>query len=499
MPFTEHQDGRLIVQLHRQAAVLLFCAIMTKISEKGRLLDDRLNMFHRIDESRRIGRPMGQQQKEEFTMRKETNAPVQTDNDNATCRVPLSQRHSTFDVAIVAAGFCVCMSGLFTGASLAMGLNLTQAIIASVIGNIILSLYGGAVGMAGAREGVATSMLARHSFGRQGSKIISLVLALSMAGWYSVQVGFFGDTIHAMFPNAGIITEKWAAALWGGILMLLSAYFGYKGLAVLSKIAIPLIAITSIIGIYASVNHAGGWSTLVSMQPAQNIGVGAGIVMVVGSFAGGASAQADITRYAKDAKAAWIGTLIGYMVANLFIIVAGFITNMATGAGDLPAAMLALGLGFPALIVLIGAQWTTNDNNLYTSSLGITNIIHVKKKHVTLTVGIVATLIGAAGLSDHFSSWLNVLGIGLPPMAGIILADYFFVHKMHYDFGTGTKYYAWNLVAFASWIIACLAGYFVTWGVASINSLVVGLVIYVAAMHLFGKKGTGMIGETVEE
>lgn len=95
-------------------------------------------------------------------MRKETNAPVQTDNDNATCRVPLSERHSTFDVAIVAAGFCVCMSGLFTGASLAMGLNLTQAIIASVIGNIILSLYGGAVGMAGAREGVATSMLARH-------------------------------------------------------------------------------------------------------------------------------------------------------------------------------------------------------------------------------------------------------------------------------------------------------------------------------------------------
>lgn len=429
----------------------------------------------------------------------ETTTNTHGHDDNAVCRVPENERQSTFDVAVVAAGFCICMSGLFTGASMAMGLNLKDAIIAALVGNLVLSLYGGLIGMAGAKEGVATSMLARHSFGREGSKIISLVLALSMGGWYAVQVGFFGDTIAAMFPQAGFITNKYVAAFWGGILMLLSAYFGYKGLSMLSKIAIPLILITSIVGIVAAVNQTGSFSALASMEPASNIGIGAGIVMVVGSFAGGASAQADITRYAKTPKAAWIATLIGYMAANVFIIIAGFITNMATGAGDLPAAMLSLGLGFPALIVLIGAQWTTNDNNLYTSALGFRNIFNIEKSKITIIVGVTATIIGALGLSNYFTSWLNILGIGLPPMAGIIVADYFVIAKQHYDFESGTKYCRWNLIAFGSWIIACVFGYFVTWGIASINTMVVGFVAYVILSFAFGKNSTGKVGEYVEK
>ena len=36
--------------------------------------------------------------------------------------------------------------------------------------------------MAGAKEGVSTSLLARQGFGREGSKVVSLVLALTMLG-----------------------------------------------------------------------------------------------------------------------------------------------------------------------------------------------------------------------------------------------------------------------------------------------------------------------------
>ncbi len=88
-------------------------------------------------------------------------------NDNATRRVPDSEKKSTLSVAMVTAGYCICMSGLFTGASMAAGMSLRNAIIASIIGNLILSVYGCAVGVAGAKEGVSTSILARHSFGRQ--------------------------------------------------------------------------------------------------------------------------------------------------------------------------------------------------------------------------------------------------------------------------------------------------------------------------------------------
>ena len=46
---------------------------------------------------------------------------------------------------------------------------------------------------------------------------------------------------------------------------------------------------------------------------------------IVGSFAGGAAAQSDITRYAKDAKTSWLGTVFGYLIANTFVILAGYL------------------------------------------------------------------------------------------------------------------------------------------------------------------------------
>lgn len=49
------------------------------------------------------------------------NTVTTQENDNATQRVPQEERKGVLNVALVAAGFCICMSGLFTGASMAMG------------------------------------------------------------------------------------------------------------------------------------------------------------------------------------------------------------------------------------------------------------------------------------------------------------------------------------------------------------------------------------------
>ncbi len=415
----------------------------------------------------------------------EETAKVQvSSNDYATERVPLNERKSTFSVAMVAAGFCIAMSGLFTGAAMAAGLNFKEALIAAFVGNTILSFFGGAIGAAGAKEGLSSSRLAIYSFGREGFKIVSLVLALTMGGWFSVQSGLFGNTINAMFPNAGFITHPNFAGFWGGMLMLLTAYFGYKGLDALSKIAVPLIAITATIGAVAAINSAGGLQSTMAIIPQGTTTISAGIVMVVGSFAAGASAQADITRYSKDAKTAWIATIFGYIVANTFIVIAGYISTLATGIGDLPKAMLQLGLGFPALLVLILAQWTTNDNNLYTSSLGLSNIFKVKKSKITLTIGIIGSLLGGIGVANYFTNWLSILGIGVPPMAGIIMADYYIIRKQNYRFKDENQIPKWNMNAIISWIIGCIVGFTIKAGIASLNSLMVAMVAYVIIMKV---------------
>lgn len=416
-------------------------------------------------------------------------------NDYATDRIPMSKRKSTFSVAMVASGFCVCMSGLFTGAAMAAGLSLSNALLAAFVGNVILSFYGGAIGAAGAREGLSASRLSLFSFGSQGFKIVSLVLALTMGGWFSVQAGFFGITINAMFPNAGIITNPNFAGIWGGILMLITAYVGYRGLEILSRIAVPVIVVLALIGIFVAVNHAGGWGDVMSIVPEGGTTISAGIVLVVGSFAAGASAQADITRYARDSKAAWIATLIGFMIANTFIIVAGFLTSLATGVGDLPNAMLQLGLGIPALLVLILAQWTTNDNNLYTSSLGLANIFKLDRSKIVIVVGVLGSLLGGMGVADYFVNWLVLLGIGVPPMAGVIIADYYVIRKRNYRFKDESKLPKWNVNALVAWGIGCVIGFTVKFGIASLNSLLVTIVAYIIIMKI---RPIHMEQETIE-
>ena len=290
------------------------------------------------------------------------NVTVQSQNDNATQRVPENEKKGFCSIAFVAAGYCICMSGLYTGAAMGFGMNFKEAILAVIVGNVILSVYGGLIGAAGAREGVSTSMLARHTFGREGSKVIGILLAAVMAGWYAVQVGFFGSTMSALFPNGGIITSQYVAAFWGGILMMVTAYMGYKGLNILSYIAVPSIAILSVVGVCVAVKGSGGWNAIMNLVPPKPMTISASIVAIVGSFAGGAAAQSDITRYAKDAKTSWLGTVFGYLIANTFVILAGYLITAATGESDPPVAFLAMGLGVAALLILILAQWTTNDN-----------------------------------------------------------------------------------------------------------------------------------------
>lgn len=398
-------------------------------------------------------------------------------NDHALEQVPLEERRPWWEITFVTSGFSMAVSGMFAGAALSTGMSLKQVILAILIGNLVLALYGGFTGAIGAKTGVSTTMLARRAFGRFGSLIISLVWAVTLIGWFSVQAGFFGHTIHTMYPEGGFFSSVPVAASWGGVLMILTAYFGYKGIRMLSNIAIPLLLLLSLFGIYLGNSHAGGWSNL-SQTISEPVSIVEGIVLVVGTFAVGAVIQPDISRYAKSSKDSWIAMIIGMVIANGFIVFAGAVTALSMGTGDLPAAMLQIGLGFPAMLVLIAAQWTSNDSNLYSASLALSNIVRVSKNKIVMVVGLTATAIGAAGLADYLTDWLVALGIAIPPVAGILIADYYLIHKQRYRFGPGTTYAKVVWPAFIAWLVGILAGSYIQWGIPSLTSLLVALLVH---------------------
>lgn len=402
--------------------------------------------------------------------------------------VPSSLRRPWWEITFVTSGFCLAVSGMFAGAALATGMSLGNVIVTILIGNLLLTLFGGFMGSIGAKTGMATSMIAKGTFGSLGSIIISLIFAVTLVGWFSVQTGFFGQTIHAMLPNAGFITSPTAASIWGGALMILTAFIGYKGIRILSNIAIPLLLILSITGVILATNEAGGWNNLVPTI-SEPISIMEGIVIVVGTFAVGAVVQPDISRFAKSSKDSWIAMSIGMLIANGFIVFAGAVTALAMGTGDLPAAMLTLGLGIPAILILIAAQWTSNDSNLYSASISFTNtnIIKTNRSTVVVIIGILGTILGALGIADYFVGFLSTLGVLIPPIAGVIIADYFILKSPNYNFEGQKAFVNVNWISITAWILGVISGFVITWGIPSLNAILIALIIQVLLTKVFEK------------
>ena len=109
----------------------------------------------------------------------------------------------------------------------------------------------------------------------------------------------------------------------------------------------------------------------------------------------------------------------------------GAIAYIFVGGNDIFEVMIRLNLFYLAILVLGLNIWTTNDNALYSSGLGLANIFNQKKKPMVLIAGIVGTLL-SVWLYYNFCNWLNVLNCTLPPV-GIILVISYFMNQKDYE------------------------------------------------------------------
>ena len=116
----------------------------------------------------------------------------------------------------------------------------------------------------------------------------------------------------------------------------------------------------------------------------------------------------------------------------------------------------------------------------------------------TIVLGVVGSILAAAGILGRFTDFLVVLGVAFPPIAGIMVAEYFIVKRWRRELdesrATGTlPPTAPRLVpaTIVIWLASAVFGYFVTWGVPAISSLVLSMVLYVVAGKLELVRGIG--------
>ncbi|HID0793737.1 cytosine permease [Clostridium botulinum] len=370
-------------------------------------------------------------------------------------------------------GFTFFSASMLTGGKLGVALSIKDFALAVFLGNLILAIYTGALAYIGADTGLSMHLLARYSFGEKGAYLPSLLTSFTQIGWFGVGVAMFVIPVSKI---TGINIYLLVAV--SGLLMTSTAYFGMKSLTILSVIAVPAITLLGCASMFRAVNAIGGASQLLNIAPKGKMGLVTGVTLCVGSFISGGSTTPDFVRFAKNKKIAVTTTVVAFFIGNSLMFLFGAIGAMATGYSDISDVMISQGLIIPAILALGLNIWTTNDNAIYTSGLGISNITKVPKSKVVIFNGILGT-IGALWLYNNFVSFLSLLGAMIPAVGGIIIADYFFVRKRKYESLKEANFKVINYKAIGACILGILAGKYLTIGIPSINSLIITGAIHI--------------------
>ncbi|AOT72494.1 cytosine permease [Geosporobacter ferrireducens] len=394
------------------------------------------------------------------------------DHDFSLQAVPKDYRKGFLSMLAVMLGFTFFSASMWTGGTLGTGLHIKDFIITVLLGNLILGVYASLLAYAASKTGLSTHLLARYAFGEKGSYLASGILGITQVGWFGVGVAMFAIPVQKI---TGI--NVYTLIFVSGILMTSTAYFGIKTLTILSIIAVPSISILGGFSVLKAVETVGGISGLLAIEPKETIALGTALTMCVGSFISGGTLTPDFARFSKNKKISVCTTLIAFFIGNSLMFIFGAVGAAVTGQADISEVMFLQGLILPAIIILGFNIWTTNDNALYASGLGFSNITKLPKNKLVIFNGIIGTA-GAMFLYNNFVGWLNFLSSFIPAIGGIIIADYYLINKGEYEDIKEKSFESINYKAIATWVIGVVAARFLP-GIAPLNAVLTSLACYV--------------------
>lgn len=417
-------------------------------------------------------------------------APVGHD-DYALARVPSTERYSWVTVAVQRFGQLSALSQFLLGATLGFGMTFWSALLALTLGAVILEIVAIFTGIAGQREGLSTSVLARWTgFGRYGSSIIGLVVAVSLIGWFGVQNAVFAEGLHSLIGGLPV----WGWSIITGAAVTLVVIYGFLSMAWIAYITVPaflLLAGYSITNVLLDYRLG---ELVSSAAPGEPISLAAGTTIVAGGFIVGAVITPDMTRYNRSTADVIKQTVLGITLGEYSIGLIGVLLAHALRSQDIIAIVTSTS-GLVGTVILIAATLKINDWNLYSSSLGFVNALdtlfgkRMNRVVVTIGVGILGTVLSAAGILGQFVPFLTLLGVVVPPIAGIMVVDYFLLRRHREELETSARKNALperqekvNPVTIFAWAVASVVGYAVQWGIPTLNSLVCAAVLYYVVM-----------------
>ena len=400
--------------------------------------------------------------------------------------VPQHARRSRTSVSLVWLGFPMVISGAALGASLTLGMGYKSAVAGIILGNLFLFFYVGLLSQLAQKSGYNFAMLCRTTFGSRGFSIASGLLSTLVIGWFTVQTALVAVNVNLAFG--------WNLALWAaisGALFTGVSIAGIKALTWIGAISAPLFVI---FGGYAAIDaiSASSWSTMVSYggdPTAEKIALGVAVTLVASFFIDSGTMTPDFNRWAKTRTDSWIATAAAFPVGCAFAMLIG--ATVAAATPERPELFTWLADKGGAIAVLATIFMFINlgsvcSHCLYNAAVGWAHLTHQKYRVIAVIFGIIGTLIAMTNAWEYFIDWLNFLGIIVPPIGAVIIADHFLPWTRHagkdaFDLA-GIQVIRYT--PFISWASGSLVALYLNYNLPEFSTVIFGFITAVVVYSL---------------
>jgi len=418
--------------------------------------------------------------------------------------VPITKRNwTTYNYAALWISMAHCIpTYMLSSGLISAGMSWWQALITILLGNTIVLIPILLNSHPGTKYGIPFPVFARAAYGTYGSNLPALMRAIVACGWFGIQAWIGGEALNTLFkatipgwqtllggPIAGHAPTEWLSFLlfWG-----LNIYIIYRGMDLLRKVenwAAPFVLIMTALLLAWALWKANGLGYLLTQQGKFHSFKEFWPVFIpsltgmIGFWATLSLNMPDFTRFGKSQRDQVVGQVVALpSTMTIFAAMGVMITSAAVvifphmKADELWDPMKLVGQ-FQSVIVIAISMFTvvvaTLAVNIAANVVSPANdFANAFPKWIGFsTGGLITGIIGIlmqpwrllADPSGYIFAWLVGYSGGLGSIAGVLIADYWFVRKKRLQLadlyrtkGEYTYNAGWNWRAVLATLIGCL-------------------------------------------
>jgi putative hydroxymethylpyrimidine transporter CytX len=323
------------------------------------------------------------------------------------------------------------------------GTTLLAIVVGAVIGAVLLGLGAAA----GAREGAPAMVMLRGLLGRRASYLPTVLNIVQCVGWATFEVVIIAEAAARLLG-----APRWPFVLGAGALATLMALRPLGAVRVLARYAV-WVALAGVIYLFVQVlSHP---LPAFTTGGATSFWTAADIVIAlpVSWF----PLAADYTRHVRTGRAAFTGTSVGYGLATVAFFALGALALSAYGKGGLDVidALLAVKLGFLAVLVLVVVEVDEAFANIYSTAISAQNLSpRLDRRLLAVVVGAIATVLAFTVDIGAYEPFLFLIGAVFVPLVGVFVVAYFLLRRSAWDVSETAPARPLLLLAWAAGFVA---------------------------------------------